>query len=535
LPGKKNNFLKLTVIILLLTHSWTMTVFGQVQPSHPWEVWDNKTKPVRGGYFRTASNVDVGVLNPDHLPVNDYNFISYVYERLLNTDGTFKPVPWLAESWTFPDQLTCIMKLKRGIRFSDGAPFNAEAVKFVEEWIMDPKNVCWSSAWLKPLKSIDVIDEYTIRWNFKEPWGAFLGIMANIPGFMISPKALREDPNKCDAYPVGTGPYLFENRSPGNWIKLKRNPNWWYGKSVGHPDMPYFDGILTNVIPDPSVKLANLRAGKIDSMILEKPQYEMVKNDPNLKVFLTPLNYLRGYRFNHSRPPFSDIRVRQAVAYAIDRQALVAGIEFGLGRIASCVYPEDHWAHNPSLPPWPYDPQKARQLLREAGYAGGLNIVGHVYNNPQSRTRAEAVKGMLAEVGINWKMDVLDAVAIEDRVKNLRYDLATGDFPRIDDPELVATAIFHPFGGRNWGRSKNEAAIPLIEKGRREIDMEKRQKIYFELEKVLYDNCEDIWLFWEVSPIALSKIIMGYDHLMEVKHKRVWTHSHPLWFKEGRP
>jgi len=535
---KRNNLLKtgiIAVMVLLVVTSWTVRGWGQLLPRNPWEVWDDKTKPVRGGYFRTANTVDVGLLNPNHFPVNDYNWMTYVYDRLLNTDGSLKPVPWLAESWVFPDQLTCIMKLRKGVRFSDGTPFNAEAVKFVEEWIMDPKNKCWSSAWLKPLKSIDVVEEYTVRWNFKETWGAFLGIMANIPGYMISPKALKEDPNKCDSYPVGTGPYILEDRSPGNWIKLKRNPNWWYGKSVGHPDMPYFDGILTTVIPDPSVQLANLKAGRIDSMTLAKSQYETVKNDPNLQVFVAPSSYLRGYRLNHSRPPFSDIRVRQAVAYAIDRKALIEGIEFGMGRIASCVYPEDHWAHNPSLPPWPYNPQKARQLLKEAGYSGGLNIFGHVYNNPQSQARGEAVKGMLAEVGINWKVDVLDAVAIEDRIKNLKYDMGTGDFPWIHDPDLMATAIFHPSGGRNWGRSNNEVAIALIEKGRGEIDMEKRQHIYFRLEKALYDNCEDIWLFWEMSPIALSKNIMGYNHDMEVRHKRVWTHSHPLWFKEGRP
>src|SRR5512139_1759731 len=158
--GRNRFFMAGAIVTIVLLVSTFMTVlgWGQLLPRDLWEVWDDKTKPVRGGYFRTANTVDIGLLNPNHFPVNDYNWMTYVYDTLLVTDGSYRPVPWLAESWTFPDQLTCIMKLRKGVRFSDGTAFNAEAVRFVEEWIMDPKNKCWSSAWLKPLKSIDVVD-----------------------------------------------------------------------------------------------------------------------------------------------------------------------------------------------------------------------------------------------------------------------------------------------------------------------------------------------------------------------------------------
>jgi peptide/nickel transport system substrate-binding protein len=521
--------------VLLLAVTWTLPAWGQAKGKNPWEVWDYPTKPVRGGYYRTAATLDVGLLNPNHWPVNDWLVINLFHEKLLITDGNFRPVPWLAESWTFPDQLTCIMKLKKGIQFSDGAPFNAQAIKFQMEWIKDPKNGCWSAGWIKPLKSVEVVDDYTVKWNFEEPWAGFLGIIANVPGYMMSPKALKEDPKKYDTHPVGTGPYILEDRSPGNWIKVKRNPNWWFGKSIGKPDMPYFDGILTTVIPDPSVQLANLRAGKIDWMTLAKSQHEMVKNDPNLQVYIGPVNHVRGYRFNHAKPPFNDLRVRQAVAYAVDRQALIAGIEFGMGRVASCQYPDDHWCHNPNLQPWPYDPKKAKQLLAEAGHSKGLTITGVCGTDPTSRARAEAVKSMLAEVGIDWKVDALDPAAGFDRFKNLEFHLTQGDWTWIYDPDLMASGLYHPTGGFNFGRSKNDAAIALIERGRKEVDMDKRQKIYWELEKVLYDNCEDIWLFWEMWPSAYSKNVMGYNFEMAVKHKEIWSWSHPLWFKDGKP
>ncbi len=521
-------------LAVLLAAAWAQPGWTQGK-GKPWEVWDYKTSPVRGGYYRTAATVDVGLLNPNHWPVNDWLVINYFHEKLLITDGNFRPVPWLAESWTFPDPVTCIMKLRKGITFSDGTPFNAEAVKFQMEWIKDPKNGCWSAGWLKPLKSVEVMDAHTIKWHFNEPWGGFLGIMANVPGYAMSPRALKEDGKKYDTHPVGTGPYILEDRSPGNWIKAKRNPNWWFGKSIGKPEMPYFDGILTTVIPDPSVQLANLRAGKIDYMYLSKSQYDGVKGDPNLRVYVGPVNHVGGYRFNQAKPPFNDLRVRQAVAYAIDRQAIIDGIEFGMGRPASCQYPDDHWAHNPALKPWPFDPKKAKQLLKEAGYGNGLAITGMCGTSPQSRARAEAVTGMLAEVGINWKVDALDPAAFQDRLKNGEYNMNEGNWTWIYDPDLMASALYHPTGGFNFGRNKDEAAIALIEKGRREPDTDKRQKIYWELEKVLYNNCEDIWIFWEKGPSAYSKNVMGYNFDMSIKHKEIWSWSHPLWFKQGKP
>jgi ABC-type transport system substrate-binding protein len=169
------------------------------QSKKPWDVWDYKTPPVRGGYYRRSATLDVGLLNPNHWPVNDWLVINMFYEKLLITDGSFRPVPWLAESWSFPDPLTCIMKLRKGVQFADGEPWNAAAVKLQMEWIKGPKNGAWTAGWLKPLRAVEVADEHTVRWKFEEPWGSFLGVMANVPGYMISPKLLQDDPKKADS------------------------------------------------------------------------------------------------------------------------------------------------------------------------------------------------------------------------------------------------------------------------------------------------------------------------------------------------
>ncbi|MBW2061631.1 MAG: hypothetical protein JRI95_08735, partial [Deltaproteobacteria bacterium] len=133
-----------------------------------------------------------------------------------------------------------------------------------------------------------------------------------------------------------------------------------------------------------------------------------------------------------------------------------------------------------------------------------------------------------------WQVDSLDSVAISDRMKNLEYDFAQGGWTWIYDPDLQATGLYHPDGGFNYGRSNNEKAIELILAGRKEVDLVKRQKIYFDLEKVLYDNYEDAWMWWEMWPTAYSKKIKGYNHKMSVRHKEVWSWSHPNWFEGGR-
>ncbi len=555
--------------------------------------WGSKywpTKPVRGGIMQSASPLFIGLMNPNHWPVNDWVTISYFYDKLIWTDGNYKPtVPWLAESWKYVDPKTVIMKLRQGVQFHDGTPFNAESVKYQMEWIKDPPNGAWSRGWLEPLDSVEVVDNYTVKWHFNKPWAAFAGVMANVPGYMISTKALKADvalrdvkklasqielekknaekaekegnaakveaakkkladleeqhkkaaalaegAKPLDSFPVGTGEFMLDEASPGNYVRLKRNPNWWFGKFIGRPDMPYLDGLNVSVIPDPSVRLANLRAGKLDTMVPDPSQYPMVRNDKSLNVYVYPLNWVVGMRFNHKDGPCKDIRVRKAISHGLDRKALINGVLFGVGDPASGPFPYQHWAHNPALKPVAYDPELSKKLLAEAGYKNGLTIKGYMYNEPVARTMAEAMKEMLAKVGITWNVELLDPAAAAEKMRKVDYDFSTNTWTWIYDPDLLATGWYHPDGGFNFGRSNNEKAIALIEAGRAEVDDAKRTKIYWELEKVLYDNYEDVWLLYPRSVTLFRKNVCGWNNDMYQKMKDAQWWSHPLWFKDGK-
>ena len=591
----------LTAAVLVV---WPALAQDKARPS--WMEWGKKywpTEPVRGGYLRSSAAAYIGLMNPNHWPVNDWVSIGFFYDKLIVTDGEYKPtIPWLAESWEYIDSLTVIMKLRRGVQYHDGSAFNAESLRYQMDWIMDRKNQAWTRAWIAPVKSVEVVDEYTVKWHFKEPWAGFAGIMSNVPGYVLSAEALKKDvalrevktlasqirrarkkiskleerakaaaakggeaaekarakldrakkrltqleeeakaaaalakgAKPLDSNPVGAGPYIFEDASPGNYLKVRQNPNWWFKKVSGRP-MPYFDGIKISVIPDPSVQLANLRAGKIDVMVIRPSQYPMVKNDRNPSIYVYPQNDVMALRFDLSKGPCKDIRVRKAVSHAIDRRALIAGTIFGLGRPATCTYPNDHWTYNPNLEPVRYDPELSKKLLAEAGFAKGLTLKGFMNNLPEFQTIAEAVKNMLAQVGIEWKVDMLDTSAIAQRLEKVDYDLAHGGWAWIYDPDLMATGLYHPDGGFNFGRSHNEEAIKLIMAGRREVDVAKRKKIYQQLQKVLYDNYEDVWLWWPMTATAYRKNVQGFNLEMFLQNREGYYWSHPMWFKDGKP
>jgi peptide/nickel transport system substrate-binding protein len=570
-------------------------------PKPDWWKWDDiKKNAVRGGYLQSSSSRYIGLMNPNHWPVLDWVAITYMYGGLVYIDGKYQPQTlWLAKSVEYTDPVTSIMKLREGITFHDGSDFNAEAVKYTIDYIKDKKNGAWSRSWCEPIASVEVLDEFTLKWNFKRPWAGFLGMMATVPGYIISKKALEGDvamkalgkvekkikksrtkiaklekaakgqtgekaqkttkkiakekkkaadlekqvaemrvkakgAKDVDKHPVGTGRMMFEEGKPGNYLKLKRNPNWWFGRSVGIPEMPHMDGVMITIIPDDAVRLANLRAGKLDWLGLTSTQYMDLKDDPKFNIASQIGNHMGGLKFNHMKGPAMDIRVRKAVSHAIDRKALVVGLYHGQAIVASGPYHATHWCHNPELKPVTFDPELSKKYLKEAGYEKGLTLKGHMGSTTGSVTTTEAIKAMLAKVGINWKVDALDAAASSDRDKNIEYDLAGTGWGYIKEPDMLATGLYHPDGGFNYGRTNNPEVIKLIEAGKKEIDMKKRRKIYWELERVLYNNYEDVWISYPIINTARNKIFLGYDVKEHKDGGEFYWFTHPGWFKDGK-
>jgi len=560
------------------------------------EYWP--TKPVPGGTFRTANANYIGLMNPNHWPVYDWGTMELIHEKFIYPDEKLSPsVPWLAKSWEFINPTTVIMKLRKGVEFIDGSSFNAEGLKYQVDWIKDKSNGAFTRAWLDEIKSTEVVDNYTVRFNLRSSWAGFAGNMSYAPGFVMSAKALKGDKalikveklqkklknlkskakkaekkaaakatkkakkkakkarakaaavetelaslkeltknaRKYDTNPVGSGRYMVHEAKPGNYLKLKRNPNWWFGQSIGKPDMPYFDYYQVTVIPDESIRLANFRAGKLHRLWISGSIYRLVKNEKNIRVTTWPGHSWYGLSFNTVKGPAKDIRVRKAITHAIDRKALIHGILFGLGYEASGPYPGFHWCHNPNLKPREFDPELSKKLLTEAGYEAGLTIKGHVTGTTSGAiAMTEAIQSMLGAVGVKWEVDFLELVAATDRLNNLEYEMRDGAYLYIQEPDLMATAYYHSEGNWNRGRYVNPKLDKLILKGRGITDMKKRQKIYWELEKIVYDDYADVFTYWPMWVNIRQKVVAGYNNKLHLAGNKGYQMTHPEWFADGK-
>jgi ABC-type transport system substrate-binding protein len=556
----------------------------------------SKSKPVRGGYFRSAASYYIGLMNPNHWPVNDWVAMVEIYNLLIATVGSTLPnFPFMAESYEFVKPTEVIMKLRRGIKFTDGSTFNAEGVKYQMDWIQDKANGAWTRGTITEIESTEVIDEYTVRFNLKTPWIGFGGNMANVPGYMISAKALKADKalvaseklakklkraqakavkaekaaqkekatekaktkakkarakadklaaelaplkeqakgaKKLDTNPVGAGPFMLEEAKPGNYLKLKRNPNWFFGQAIGRPDMPYYDGRIYMVIPDAAIRLANFRAGKIHSLGISGEQYDAVRDAKGFNIYRTPASQWWGLQFNTAKGPCKDIRVRKAVTHAIDVKPLIEGLGFGLGFLANGPYHYEHWVNNPNLKPAKYDPELSKRLLAEAGYKKGLILKGH--QGSGTTTYTVAMQSMLKKVGIEWQVEYLDGPAWFDRQKNLEYDLAGAGYTWIYDPDLMASNLYLPDGMWNNGRYDNPEVTKLIKAGRAEFDQEKRKKIYWELQRVLREDYADAFMVFEEWITISHKVEQGYNRDLHVKGGGAYWFTHPGWFADGK-
>ena len=495
-------------------------------------------KPVRGGTLRVAAPVYIGFMNPNRWPVNDWITLNLMHQKLVITDGSYRPtVPFVAESVLREGPTAALITLRDGIKFQDGTPLNAEALKEQIAWIREPANATFTIGWLANLDSVEVVAPLKLRWKFKEPWAAFEGVIANVPGYVISPTALRKDAKRFETVdPKGVGPYMVEDVSPGNYLKVKRNPDYWLAKALNRPDLPYYDGIMISVIPDASVRLANFRAGRLDLLSLEKSQYATLKDDKEFDVYVAPLNTTAGFRINAVKGPCTDLRVRKAIQHAIDVKGLIQGTQHRLGRIASGLYPEDHWAHNPQLKPVEFNPELSKKLLAEAGHDKGLTIRGYTLNVPSAVEVGEAMKNMLAQVGIDWQVDALSPVAANARRKSIAdWDLATAGWNFVYDPDLAMTGLYHPKGSFPEARPDSPERTAMIEAARGEPDPDKRQAMYRALEKLVNDEALDVWLWWEQTATAYQKWVRGYDHEASVNYKEAYSATHSTWFANGKP
>lgn len=369
------------------------------------------TGPKYGGTLRIATSLDATYLgNPATMvSVQDFVESKTCIESLARYDANAQMVPWLAEGWKIDAQAkTITVTLKKGIKFHDGTDFNALACKWNLDHFVGAKR-----AELPGVTSVQVIDDYTLRINLAAWDNTAIVGMGYFAGPQISPTAWQKagatDKERDDwatNNPVGTGPFQFVSRVRDSKQVYKKFDGYWQkGK-------PYLDGIEWSFIVDPLVQEASFQRKEQDVLYLLTPL--MAKNlkaaGSNVVQLKTGMGLLMyGIMANSlAGSPFGDVKLRQAISYAIDSKAIVDSQFFGYGiAIQQWGVPNGYWA-NPNFKGYPYDPAKAKQLVAEAGYPNGLKTKLLVVNTPDTVGAATAVQGMLAQANINVDLDVAD-------------------------------------------------------------------------------------------------------------------------------
>jgi len=370
------------------------------------------SRPHYGGTLKIINSISAMILgDPVQTSYNtDRLYAHACVETLVSFDDMGMVAPGLAESWVIsPDFKSITFKLRKGVKFHDGTDFNAEAAKYnLDRYRAAPLPD------LKSVASIDVLDDYTIRFYLSNWDNLILGNLALRAGFIISPTAAKaHDKDWLLTHPVGTGPFKFVRFERDVSLKFEKFDGYWQrGK-------PYLDALQFYFIADPMVASASFQTGEGNVLISQnvKELYDL-KNKGKYSIYTCPhsVTGLAGDSI-HPNSPFADVRVRRAVEHAIDKQALVSMAGYGMLEAINQPASVKNWSYNSKVVGYPYNPTKAKQLLAEAGYPNGLKTKLTTRNNPEFVQVFTAVQGFLGKVGIDAQLEPVGQSLYLDMLK----------------------------------------------------------------------------------------------------------------------
>jgi glutathione transport system substrate-binding protein len=327
------------------------------------------------------------------------------YQGLFGLDKDMKVQNVLAESYSVsPDGLVYTIKLRSGIKFQDGSDFNAEAVKVNLDRASSPQSHLKRSGLYRNIASTEAVDPTTVKITLKEPFSAFINTLAHPATAMISPAALKQYGKDIGFHPVGTGPYQLETWNQTDYVKVKKFPGYW------QQGLPKLDTITWRPVVDNNTRAAMLQTGEAQfAFPIPYEQAAILQKNSKLELVASPSIMQRYISMNVTQKPFDNPKVREALNYAINRQALVKVAFAGYATPATGVVPPTI-AYSQQYQPWPYDPAKAKALLKEAGYPNGFTTtLWSSHNHSTAQKVLQFTQQQLAQVGIKAQVTAMDA------------------------------------------------------------------------------------------------------------------------------
>ncbi|MCS7231016.1 MAG: peptide-binding protein [Elusimicrobiota bacterium] len=486
-----------------------------------------------GDIYIDASLGDASYLNPLLATDSASAAInSLVYNGLVKYDKDLNLVGDLAEKWEIRNNgKELIFFLRKNVFWHDGKEFTAEDVKFTYEKLVDPTIKTPYSSDFNLIEKCEVIDKYTIKFIYKKPfvpalesWG--IGI---IPKHIFSDKRYDFHKNPANRAPIGTGPYKFYKWITDEKIELIANENYFEGK-------PFISKYVYRIIPDQSVQFLELLNESIDSMGLTPDQFYGYKEFfKSYNKFSYPSFSYTYLGFNLKHPLFSEKKVRQAIAHAINKQEIISGVLLGKGRPATGPFPPQSWAYNEDVVDFEYNPQKSKQLLVEAGWFFDENkkILKKIIKNKDKQETiefkftlitnqgnksrqliAEIIQKQLKDIGIEVEILILEwSIFINNYILPRKFEAVILGWSLSRDPDQFS--IWHSSqrnpGQYNFVSYSNYEVDKLLELGRVEFNFEKRKKIYQQIHKIIHNDVPYIFLYYPESMPVIHKRIKNVE------------------------
>jgi peptide/nickel transport system substrate-binding protein len=469
-----------------------------------------------------------GTLNPIQIASTaELQVATTIHDSLVRLDPvTFEPKGQLAESWAVSeDGLVWTFKLRAGVKWHDGVEFTAEDVKFTTDKMLDPAVNSARGRQFTLITETRVIDPLTVEFHLSSPWAALPVIIAG--RWTAAPKHILESLDLAtdttySQNPIGVGPYKMVEWVPSDHVSLEANQDYY----LGAPKIPK---VVFKVLPDSNVQIVQLRNGEIDAIpFFADASVPSVQGQSGLVVDQGWASIWYAVHVNMNRVDlFGDQKVRQALSYAIDREALIANLLQGVGQVATGpIIPSIEWAFNPNVKTYPYEPETAKQLLRDAGWAevdGGWEKDGTRLSFTLSAFRGNAtveqvpvlVQQYFADIGVETEIEVLEFGAFVTDVRDNRGPDGYYSFISYMTPEPEPDgnyAYFHSSNaerGSNFTAYNNPEVDKVLETGRAETDLEARKTAYFRLQEILAEDMTRIFLFYPPSNLARHTYVKG--------------------------
>lgn len=470
-----------------------------------------KPAPAKKTSLTFASSSDVITLDPQDMTDNTSEQVTrMIYNNLVKFDDKLNPVPDLAERWE-ANGTTWTFYLRKNVKFHDGTPFNAEAVKKNFERVLNPENNLKRRPLFNMIKSIDVVSEYVVNIVTNEPFGALPATLAHGSGAILSPTAAAKFGKafgKSAEAAVGTGPFRPVEWKKDEILVLQRYDDYWGPK-------PLLEKVVYRPIPEAAARVLALETGEVD-VISHIPANDLPRLESNDKVTVHKVvsNGQRQFRFHCKKKPFDNPKVRQAVSYAIDRKAIVDSLLKGTAVPSTGALAPVTWGYV-DLGTIPHDPEKAKRLLAEAGYPKGFKTrIATTERYVQGVEVAQAIAAQLKEVGIDASIDVMEWSAIVQLWSGLKPEdnpleiFIMGAGPSTGDADWGLRPIFRsaPTNENNYGYYSNAEFDELIDRAMKTTDPETRKQLYRRAQEIVYlEDPGAVWVYDTLWIVASQK------------------------------